>query len=611
MCGVTALLVRLPRIAIHGLLFYANSPSRHSSAIQRPPRPLSIFMSRYITSNMSVRPEASHQATMDANNKSSVAKMPRESPCHRVDECTKPKETALFQSTVMSDGARLRQLPGNLGIGHLRYPTAGSSSASEAQPFYGILTNAPHRSLENPADLAKVNTPFGLCMSVNGNLINVEELREFLDVEARRHINSDSDSELLLNVYAHALTELGKSRVNSEDTFTALRMVYEKCQGAFACTVMIAGFGILGFRDANGIRPLCIGSRPSLTLEGATDYFMASESVALKQLGFGNIRDIKPGEAVFIQKGCAPIFRQVIEQRSYSPDIFEYVYFARPDTVMDGISVYRSRQNMGIELAKRMREVLGDKIIDEIDVVVPVPETSNTSAAVLAEQLNKPYSNAFVKNRYVFRTFILPNQGLRKKSVRRKLSPIECEFEGRNVLLVDDSLVRGTTSREIVQMVRECKAKKVIFVSCSPAITNQHIYGIDLADPAELAAHGRTTEEIAKYIQADHLVYLTLEGLKAACRDAADKDSKVEDFEIGVFNGNYVTGVPEGYFEHLSSMRKGKKRKADTLDLAMNGSTDSSGDPMVVANSGPVYGADPEYREDIRFVAANIRHSIC
>ncbi|KAG6063490.1 hypothetical protein E4U32_001183 [Claviceps aff. humidiphila group G2b] len=535
-----------------------------------------------------------------------VAKMLRESPCHRVDECTKPKETDLFQSTVMSDGARLRQLPGNLGIGHLRYPTAGSSSASEAQPFYGILTNPPHRSLDNPADLAKVNTPFGLCMSVNGNLINVEELREFLDVEARRHINSDSDSELLLNVYAHALTELGKSRVNSEDTFTALRMVYEKCQGAFACTVMIAGFGILGFRDANGIRPLCIGSRPSLTLEGATDYFMASESVALKQLGFGNIRDIKPGEAVFIQKGCAPIFRQVIEQRSYSPDIFEYVYFARPDTVMDGISVYRSRQNMGIELAKRMREVLGDKIIDEIDVVVPVPETSNTSAAVLAEQLNKPYSNAFVKNRYVFRTFILPNQGLRKKSVRRKLSPIECEFEGRNVLLVDDSLVRGTTSREIVQMVRECKAKKVIFVSCSPAITNQHIYGIDLADPAELAAHGRTTEEIAKYIQADHLVYLTLEGLKAACRDAADKDSKVEDFEIGVFNGNYVTGVPEGYFEHLSSMRKTKKRKADTLDIAMNGSTDASGDPMVVANSGPVYGADPEFREDIRFVTANI-----
>ncbi|KAG6008120.1 hypothetical protein E4U43_000215 [Claviceps pusilla] len=482
--------------------------------------------------------------------------MPRVSPCHRADECIKPKETDY-------DGARLRQLPGNLGIGHLRYPTAGSSSASEAQPFYGTPTNEP------------LNTPFGLCMSVNGNLINVEELREFLDVEARRHINSDSDSELLLNVYAHALTELGKSRVNSEDIFTALRTVYEKCQGAFACTVMIAGFGILGFRDANGIRPLCIGSRPSLTLEGATDYFMASESVALKQLGFSNIRDIQPGQAVFIQKGCAPIYRQVVEQRSYTPDIFEYVYFARPDTVMDGISVYRSRQNMGIELAKRMREVLDNQIIDAIDVV--------------------------------------PNQGLRKKSVRRKLSPIECEFKGRNVLLVDDSLVRGTTSREIVQMVKECGAKSVIFVSCSPEIKNQHIYGIDLADPAELAAHGRKTDEIAKYIGADRLVYLTLEGLQAACRDAvekktgAEKDATTEkdttaakEFEVGVFNGEYVTGVPEGYFEHLSSVRQqGKKRKAVTLELTLNGSAESTDNPAVVTNSGPVYDAGPEYREDI------------
>ncbi|KAH6897452.1 amidophosphoribosyltransferase [Thelonectria olida] len=483
-------------------------------------------------------------------------------------------------SKVMSDGARLQQLPGNLGIGHLRYPTAGSSSASEAQPFY-------------------VNAPFGLCMSVNGNLINVEELREFLDVVARRHINSDSDSELLLNVYAHALGELGKSRVNSEDIFAALRAVYEKCQGAFACAVMIAGFGILGFRDANGIRPLCIGSRPSLTLDGATDYFMASESVALKQLGFSNIRDIKPGEAVFIQKGGAPIFRQVVKQRSYTPDIFEFCYFARPDTISDGISVYRSRQNMGIELAKRMREVLGDKVIDEIDVVVPVPETSNTSAAALAEQLNKPYSNAFVKNRYVFRTFILPNQGLRKQSVRRKLSPIECEFEGRNVLVVDDSLVRGTTSREIVQMVRECKAKKVIFASCSPAITNQHIYGIDLADPSELAAHGRTTEEIAKYIQADHLVYLSLDGLKEACMNAAGKDCEVEDFEVGVFSGKYVTGVPEGYFEHLSLLRKNKKRKATAAGLTVVGPREPSENAVVVTSSGPVNGADPEHREDI------------
>ncbi|KAK2616610.1 amidophosphoribosyltransferase [Conoideocrella luteorostrata] len=509
----------------------------------------------------------------------------------------------------MSDGARLQQLPGNLGIGHLRYPTAGSSSAyvtprrlSKAlvhlltvsditelrrSPFTVLRRTNPVERLAIRLTL-EVNTPFGLCMGVNGNLVNIEELREFLDVEARRHINSDSDSELLLNLYAHALTELGKSRVNSEDIFTALRTVYAKCQGAFACTVMIAGFGILGFRDANGIRPLCIGSRPSLTLTGATDYFMASESVALKQLGFSNIRDIKPGQAVFIQKGCSPIFRQVVEQRTYSPDVFEYVYFARPDTVMDGISVYRSRQNMGIELAKRMREVLGDKVIDEIDVVVPVPEVG----------LSPPHMLTFAATRYVFRTFILPNQGLRKKSVRRKLSPIECEFEGRNVLVVDDSLVRGTTSREIVQMVRECKAKKVIFASCSPEITNQHIYGIDLANPAELAAHGRTTEKIAEYIQADHLVYLTLDGLKAACRGAADKESKVEDFEVGVFNGEYVTGVPEGYFEHLSSLRQGKKRKAAAAGLTVV-PTEPSENPVVVADSGPLSGTGPEYQEDI------------
>ncbi|KAF7552250.1 hypothetical protein G7046_g7473 [Stylonectria norvegica] len=572
-------------------------------------------------------------------------------------------------SKVMSDGARLQQLPGNIGIGHLRYPTSGTSSAyvtplglSKAlYPWFrehwlimfDILDPRPSPSMvlrrTNPAvQLAfqltlEVNTPFGICMGVNGNLINIDELREFLDVEAHRHINSDSDSELLLNVYAHALTELGKSRVNSEDIFTALRAVYEKCKGAFACTTMIAGFGILGFRDANGIRPLCIGSRPSATLAGATDWFMASESIALTQLGFENIRDIKPGEAVFIQKGCSPIYRQVVPQKTYTPDIFEYVYFARPDTVMDGISVHLSRQNMGIELAKEMRQVLGDKVIDEIDVVVPVPETSNTSAAVLATELNKPYSNAFVKNRYVFRTFILPNQGLRKKSVRRKLSPIKCEFEGRNVLVVDDSLVRGTTSREIVQMIRECNAKKVIFASCSPAIAHQHIYGIDLADPAELAAHGRTTSQIAKYIQADHLVYLSLDGLKKACRDAAETDShnkahdaikngskvegtKISDFEVGVFTGEYVTGTPKGYFEHLSALRQqSKKRKAAAAGLTtVNLAEESSDGPVVVTSSGP-YNASadgPEFREDISIHnfasessnqerALNLAHRLC
>jgi amidophosphoribosyltransferase len=361
-------------------------------------------------------------------------------------------------SKVFDEGKRVGEdkMPGFMGIAHVRYPTAGTPSPSEAQPFF-------------------VNSPFGLSMGVNGNLINAPELVKFLDYEARRHVNTDSDSELLLNVFAHALGELNKARANVEDVFTSLREVYARCHGAFACTAMIAGFGILGFRDENGIRPLCLGSRPSETIEGAQDYFLASESVALTQLGFKNIVDILPGQAVFLQKGCAPQFCQVVPAKTYTPDLFEYLYLSRPDSTLEGISVYRSRQKMGVKLATRMREVLGEEGIKKIDVVVPIPETSNTSAATLAAELSKPLSNALVKNRYVFRTFILPGQKSRQKSVRRKLSPIASEFKDKVVCLVDDSIVRGTTSREIVQMVRECDAKEIILVSCSPEITHQHV----------------------------------------------------------------------------------------------------------------------------------------
>ncbi|KAI1501241.1 amidophosphoribosyltransferase [Biscogniauxia marginata] len=492
---------------------------------------------------------------------------------------------------VFAEGRRIQHLPGYMGISHLRYPTAGTSSASEAQPFY-------------------VNSPFGLSMSVNGNLVNTGYLRDFLDVEARRHVNSDSDSELLLNVFAYALNELGKARANVDDVFTALRDVYSKCQGAFACTAMITGFGILGFRDANGIRPLCLGSRPSQTLEGTKDYFFASESVALRQLGFTDIHHVLPGEAVFVEKGGIVHFRQIVERRSYTPDLFEFVYFARPDSYIDGISVYRSRQNMGVKLAKKMRETLGESGIQEIDVVIPVPETSNTAAAILAKHLNKPYSNAFVKNRYVYRTFILPGQEARQKGVRRKLSPIESEFKGKNICLVDDSLVRGVTSREIVQMAREAGAARVYFVSCSPEITHPHIYGIDLADPAELVAHGKTRQEIAQHINAHEVIFQSLEDLKAACIEATEGESKVTDFEVGVFCGKYITEVPEGYFEHLSRVR-GKKGKIAVEEEA------GAGKAMLVASSGPVNvspgqqgqseddGAvgsgmkSPEYRDDI------------
>ena len=325
-----------------------------------------------------------------------------------------------------------------------------------------------------------------------------------------------------------------------------------------------SGFGLIGFRDSYGIRPLVLGSRPSDNGHG-TDWMMASESVALDQRGFTNVIDLKPGQAVIIQKGADPVFRQVQEPIRYAPDIFEFVYFARPDTVIDGISVQESRERMGYKLADRIIRRLRPEELADIDVVIPIPETANTSAACVAERLKKPYCQGFVKNRYVFRTFIMPGQKAREKSVRRKLNPMKVKFQGKSVLLVDDSIVRGTTSREIVNMAREAGARKVYFASCAPRITHAHIYGIDLASPSELIAHHRDEESIARHIGAVKVIYQTLDDLKAACAELSPRPN--QEFEVGVFCGTYVTPVEPGYLEHLDRLR-GETKKLKVMERA-------------------------------------------
>lgn len=433
-------------------------------------------------------------------------------------------------------------LQGNMGIGHVRYPTAGCFSSAEAQPFY-------------------VNSPFGISLAHNGNLTNAAELKRDLFRADRRHINTDSDSEVLLNVFAHELQQEGKLTLDANDIFKAVSEVHRRCRGAYAVVAMITGYGIVGFRDPHGIRPVVFGKRE--TPKG-TEYVIASESVAIDSLGFELIRDIEPGEAVFIDVNGNLSTHQCAKQPKASPCIFEHVYFARPDSIIDGISVYKARLRMGEALANKILRVLPDH---DIEVVIPIPDTSRTSALQLSYKLNLPYREGFIKNRYIGRTFIMPGQKQRKKSVRQKLNAIELEFKGKNVLLVDDSIVRGTTSKQIIQMAREAGANKVYFASAAPPVRFPNVYGIDMPSVNELVGHNRDDKQIAKVIGADWLVYQDLDDL---IETAHHGNPKIKRFDTSVFDGEYVTGdVTQDYLNFVEESRNDDTREQEDSDNAV------------------------------------------
>ena len=440
----------------------------------------------------------------------------------------------------------MMRLVGNFGIGHVRYPTAGSSSSAEAQPFY-------------------VNSPYGITLAHNGNLTNALDISKDLFKTDLRHINTDSDSEVLLNVFAHELQALGKEVPTEKEMFEAVARVHERCEGAYAVVAMITGHGLLGFRDPHGIRPLIYGMRLSET--GGIEYMIASESVALTSLGFKVIRDVLPGEAIFINSQGELFSQQCAKNPQYTPCIFEYVYFARPDSIIDGISVYKSRLRMGEKLAQKILREWGED--HDIDVVIPIPDTSRTAALELAHHLGVKYREGFMKNRYIGRTFIMPGQQQRKKSVRQKLNPVELEFRGKNVLLIDDSIVRGTTCHEIIQMARDSGAAKVYFASAAPPVMFPNVYGIDMPAKAELIAAGHSVEEVRKIIGADRLIYQDLADLIEATKVPK---SPVTEFDCSVFNGHYVTnGIDNGYLERLEARRNDKAKvatKSEVIDVS-------------------------------------------
>ncbi|MEJ2767889.1 amidophosphoribosyltransferase [Mycetohabitans sp. B46] len=439
----------------------------------------------------------------------------------------------------------MRSLPGNCGIGQVRYPTAGSvSSAEEAQPFY-------------------VNAPFGVILAHNGNVTNWEQLKDEMFRIDRRHINTSSDSEVLLNVLAHEL-QLATTGFSLEPDaiFKAVSGVHRRVKGSYAIVALIAGYGLLAFRDPHGIRPLAIGKHD--TAQG-TEWIIASESVALEGIGFEFVRDVAPGEAVFIDMDGTLHAKQCAQHPSLNPCIFELVYLARPDSVLDGVPVYDARLRMGDYLAEKIKRTLPGI---QIDVVMPIPDSSRPAAMQVAKKLNIEYREGFFKNRYVGRTFIMPGQAVRKKSVRQKLNAMAVEFKGRNVLIVDDSIVRGTTSQEIVQMARDAGANKVIFASAAPPVRFPNVYGIDMPTRDELVAHGRTDQEVAQIIGADALVYQDVEDMKQAVRDT---NPQLQNFEASCFDGHYVTGdVTTEYLSKIERVRLDRASQSDR-DVAGEG----------------------------------------
>lgn len=423
----------------------------------------------------------------------------------------------------------MQRLRGTIGIGHVRYPTAGSSGPALAQPFY-------------------VNSPYGIALAHNGNLTNAEQLGKELFQDDLRHLNTDSDSEVLLNIFAHELQIQGKLSPGADEIFKAVKALHRRCRGGYAAVGLIVNHGVLGFRDPMGIRPLVLGER--VNAQGRKDYMIASESVALDVLGFTMLGDVAPGEAVFIDMAGNLHRSQCADAPVLRPCIFEHVYFARPDSLMDSISVYKTRMRQGATLAAK---VLRERPDLHIDVIIPIPDTSRIAAQSMAHELGIKFREGFMKNRYIGRTFIMPGQNQRKKSVRQKLNPVPLEFEGKNVMLVDDSIVRGTTCRQIIQMARDAGASNVYFASAAPPVRFPNVYGIDMPSASELIAHGRSVDEVCEQIGADWLVYQDLDDL-ISC--SADGNADIDAFDCSVFSGEYPTGdVDQHYLDHIDAQR--------------------------------------------------------